>query len=139
MDSKPPPFATASSEESCAYFDKATAISSHYCVILNFPEAKGIGSGTLVSIAGKFGILTADHVSDLLQRTEERFMICLGDTPTSLTVFKAQYRNIVIGDHSPKRALLGPTSNLHNSKKWFGLSPALHMNAQKRVLSQESR
>src|SRR5882757_1459270 len=107
MDSKLPPFATASSEESRAYFDKATSISSHYCVILIFPEADGIGSGTLVSIAGKFGILTAHHVSELLQRAKDRFMICLGDTPTSLTVLKPQYRNIVVGLHRKTLEHLG--------------------------------
>lgn len=108
MNPARPAFATASSEESSSYFDKATAVSSHYCVILNFPEARGIGSGTLVSIAGKFGILTAHHVSQLLQRTQGRFMICLGDTPTSLTVFESQYRNIVIGSHRNTLEHLGP-------------------------------
>jgi hypothetical protein len=108
MDSKQPLFATASSEESRSHFDKATAVSSHYCVILNFPEANGIGSGTLVSFGKRFGILTAHHVAELLRFTKDRFMICLGDTPVSLTVQKGQYHHVIVGKHRSQFEHLGP-------------------------------
>jgi len=108
MDSKPPPFETASSEESRAYFDRATSVSSNYCVILNFPEANGIGSGTLVSVGRRFGILTAHHVVKLLKHTDGKFMICLGDTPVSLTIQKSQYHHVIVGEHDSKFDHLGP-------------------------------
>jgi hypothetical protein len=102
-----PMYVTNTGEEAIAFFDKATAITSHYCVILVFPKG-GNGSGTLVSCHGLYGILTANHVAQLLDITKGDFMLCARQTPDSITIRSNQYRHVVVGKHHSNRGLLGP-------------------------------
>jgi hypothetical protein len=97
--------------------EAAQHLTSHYAVVFVAPDDKDrmklFGSGTLVTIGGVKGILTADHVTELgiYRRQLKEFYICYkasGGYRPFKPVTVDQFVPIVVGKYGEAHELEGP-------------------------------
>src|SRR6266567_8288149 len=84
----------------------ATKIIKDYTAILIFEDGR-VGSGTFVNACGFVGILTANHVAELVFRFPV-FALCIAEHPHSLWVKSENLENVVIGEWSKAAPQNGP-------------------------------
>src|SRR3954467_14826046 len=89
-------------------FDKASRHAANYSVAFIL-DGDVFGSGTLVTVKGMYGILTADHVMRVLQKKgRKEFGLCVYGKHHRVEVSASQYHDFVVGDSRRQFDHVGP-------------------------------
>ena len=119
-----------------AFVEGAVKLSSHYAVMFVY-EHEIFGSGTLVSVGGVHGILTAHHVSLVPERKgwQESSLCYRNDMLHNKIVKRSDYEHIIVGKYHESHADTGPDlsflmftnaalfSTLNAKKSFYPLDP----------------